>query len=383
MLGDRDCRPDNGERGTAAVLVGLTFVVLLGFAALVLDVGALYRVRTELQSASDSAALAGVQELDRTAAGIDLARDRVKEYAALHQANGTPVVVADSDIIFGYWTTSSDAFTPLGSFPADPAAVNAVQVRSRRDAAQGDAVMMSLAHFVGHTREDVSATAIAVGGGPASECAFPIVVPDCSLDEPISSGLCDYCMVYQDNNSDNAGWTTFDEGSVGAPTIRDLIVSACYDGSGGVAVDPVTGECAGGCVSTDSGDEIKVNNGNLMNKGTNNFCPVIQDILLRGDPTGTPQPFVVKVPVLESTSGTCDASQFSGYKTISGYATMEIFGAKCGSVDPGVFAPASPCPPPPSSDKYLVAALRCDLSSEEIGGGGFFGIDALRVRLVR
>lgn len=87
--------------------------------------------------------------------------------------------------------------------------------------------------------------------------------------------------------------------------------------------------------------------------------------------------------MLESTPGSsCDASQFSSFHTIAGFAAFEILGAKCGNADPGVFAPASPCPPP-SSGKYIVGRLRCDLENiEDPAGGGYFGIKAKHVRIV-
>lgn len=372
----------SNERGAVIVLVAVMLVMLIGFASLVIDIGKLYKVRGELQNASDSAAHAGATELDRTAAGIARAREAAREYARLHFADQAPVEIDDADIIFGHWNSQTRVFVPLGSDPINPAIVNAVRVIDRREDASGNPVVLHLARLMGHTRADVRSDAIAVSGGPDAECGFPMVVPDCSLDEAIDEGTCDYCMTYQDNNSDNAGWTSFDQGSVGGPTITGLIEAGCFDAGGNVLIDPATGECAGTCNEIQAGTEIKVQNGNLMNQGTSNFCPLIQEILTRGVPGGPAQPFIVRVPVLESTPGAdCDASQFSSFKNIAGFAALEIFGAKCGNGDPGVFAPSSPCPEP-ASGKYIVAALRCDLDSVEGAGGDFFGIDAKHIRIV-
>ena len=52
-----------GERGGVAVLVALALTALLGFAALVVDVGLLWAVRAEAQTAADAAALAGAARL--------------------------------------------------------------------------------------------------------------------------------------------------------------------------------------------------------------------------------------------------------------------------------------------------------------------------------
>jgi len=51
------------DSGAVLVLTALVIVILLGFAALVVDMGYWYNVRRQLQSAADAAALAGCQEL--------------------------------------------------------------------------------------------------------------------------------------------------------------------------------------------------------------------------------------------------------------------------------------------------------------------------------
>lgn len=370
------------ERGAVLVLVAVMIVALIGFAALVVDIGTLYKVRSELQNASDSAAHAGAMSLDRTAAGIAAARERAKEYALLHHADRTPVALDDADIEFGFWDETTRTFISLGTDPLVPAAVNAVRVIDRREAQSQNPVVLALAPLLAMSRADVRSDAIAVAGGPRGECGFPMVVPDCTLASTLEDGSCEHCMTYQDNNTDSAGWTAFDSGSVGGPTITALIESACFDAAGNVLVDPTTGECAGTCTEVIAGQDIKVQNGNLMNQGGGNFCPVIQQILTRGIPGGPAMPFVVRAPVLQSTPGsTCDAAQFSSFKTVAGFAAFEIYGAKCGNADPGVFAPASPCPPPPSG-KYIVGALRCDLESAVGAGGSYFGIRSRHIRLV-
>lgn len=376
-------RSGHSERGAVLVLVAVLIVALIGFAALVIDIGKMYKVRSELQNASDSAAHAGALSLDRTQAGIAAARDNAKAYALLHHADTTPVQVADDDIIFGHWDEATRTFTALGTDPADPVPVNAVRVIDRREAQSSNPVFLHLAPLLGTQQVNVHSDAIAISGGPRGECGFPMVVPDCSLSSALADGSCQHCMTYQDNNTDTAGWTSFDTGSVGGPTITALIESACFNADGSVAIDPTTQECMGACNDVMVGDEIKVQNGNLMNRGASNFCSVIQQILTRGIPGGPAQPFVVRAPVLESTPGSaCDASQFSSFHTVAGFAAFTIYGAKCGNSDPGVFAPSSPCPRP-ASGKFIVGALRCDLESVEgVAGGGYFGIRAKHIRLV-
>jgi Flp pilus assembly protein TadG len=63
------------ERGGVLVMVVLFLPVLIGFAALVIDVGHAFQVRRHLQSAADAAALAAAQELPNTANATAVAND--------------------------------------------------------------------------------------------------------------------------------------------------------------------------------------------------------------------------------------------------------------------------------------------------------------------
>ena len=72
------------QKGSVAVFTALAMTVLLGFAALVVDVGVLYLNRSQLINTVDAAALAGVQELP---GGTEAARASASSYA---EENGKP-----------------------------------------------------------------------------------------------------------------------------------------------------------------------------------------------------------------------------------------------------------------------------------------------------
>ncbi len=55
----------DGERGAAAVVLSLLLVPMLGFAALAIDIGALYAERARLQVGADAAAIAVAQDCSR------------------------------------------------------------------------------------------------------------------------------------------------------------------------------------------------------------------------------------------------------------------------------------------------------------------------------
>jgi Putative Flp pilus-assembly TadE/G-like len=77
MLRDRG----GSERGSVAITVALALTVLLGLAALVVDVGLNWAARTSAQTAADSAALAGASSLlvDGPAGAISTVEDLLKD----------------------------------------------------------------------------------------------------------------------------------------------------------------------------------------------------------------------------------------------------------------------------------------------------------------
>jgi Flp pilus assembly protein TadG len=81
------CRKN--ERGQAIVLTVLSLVVIMGMAALVLDVGAWFHTKRQLQATSDAAALAGAQALPGDPSG---AKAMAMDYA---NQNGGNVLGAD------------------------------------------------------------------------------------------------------------------------------------------------------------------------------------------------------------------------------------------------------------------------------------------------
>jgi Flp pilus assembly protein TadG len=80
----------NEEKGQALVLTVVCLAVMLGMAALVLDVGAWFRTDRHLQATADAAALAGAQDLPTDVAGA--------KAAALDYANKNGGNVAAGDI---------------------------------------------------------------------------------------------------------------------------------------------------------------------------------------------------------------------------------------------------------------------------------------------
>lgn len=141
------------NRGIAIVYLALMLVVLLGIAALAIDIGFKYVAWTQLQNAADSASLAGVSRLpkfpattDKTAfSNLSAARREAWRFAAKNTAANKRVFLIQSsshdsppnnlndnndqsgDIVVGHWSRTG-GFTPADG----SSAINAVKVLSRR-----------------------------------------------------------------------------------------------------------------------------------------------------------------------------------------------------------------------------------------------------------
>ena len=103
------------ERGSVAITVALTMTVLLGFAALVVDVGLGWAARTSAQSAADSAALAGATRLlaDGPAAAVLTVRDYLN-------ANVPGLVAPPDDLAWVDNGEESDGEIVCWTLPAAP-----------------------------------------------------------------------------------------------------------------------------------------------------------------------------------------------------------------------------------------------------------------------
>ncbi|HEV8129768.1 MAG TPA: pilus assembly protein TadG-related protein [Acidobacteriota bacterium] len=85
------------QRGYVLATAAITLAVLLGFAALAVDVGVLYGARADAQRAADAAALAGAFTfvLDSGASQPDLARDHAIKTAVTNSIVGAPIQESD------------------------------------------------------------------------------------------------------------------------------------------------------------------------------------------------------------------------------------------------------------------------------------------------
>src|SRR5262245_52080048 len=256
-------RSDEGKgqqrrrRGVAMVAVLVALVALIAAGALAIDVGLIWASRTQLQNATDAAALAGGANLiDKTGPSVTLSE---AEAAVLDQAGLNPSVAApdggvvdSTDIQYGHWeldTRTSDASVDL----SDPDVVNAVDVTSRSDGAVNSPVPAFMARILGRDGFTVTASATSYLGfagrvGPG-RLDLPIAIDccklrgaDCQADYcqtiasppnpcPLTTSVSHQgnatvtCLEFHNTAEQNACWHVYDgdHPSVNTPDILDII----------------------------------------------------------------------------------------------------------------------------------------------------------------
>lgn len=116
-------RSAGGRRGYSAIVLLLSFTVLLAFLAMAIDWSAVSSARAELQVAADAAAMGAASALPDT----DEALARAEAYAAEISIRGEALELEDEDVTFGTWDSDTRTFTETAED------VNAVKVIVRRE----------------------------------------------------------------------------------------------------------------------------------------------------------------------------------------------------------------------------------------------------------
>ncbi len=168
------------RRAVVAVQVAIALAMLLGFAALTIDIGALYNVKSDLQRAADASALAaasayitdemlqirmGTGDADTLAYVVGLANARASAYSEINPSFGTSAThVQPEDILTGWINLSSSSDTI--HINPQPFAYNAVQVVVNRSAGGGEGsnepVELFFAPVFGRIVAETGARAVAV-----------------------------------------------------------------------------------------------------------------------------------------------------------------------------------------------------------------------------
>lgn len=168
-------RVNNDERGAVAVIVAISAVALMGMLALVIDMGALYEERRELQNGADAGALAIAQ---RCAAASVLSSCTIFEDGA--EANA----LADANALDG--ATNVDDVDVLGTLTEGSVTVKT----STSEIGGGTEIAYKVAQILDDDLDGktVHATAVAEWGAVGAIDSLPLTISDCLFDLLTSNG---------------------------------------------------------------------------------------------------------------------------------------------------------------------------------------------------
>jgi Flp pilus assembly protein TadG len=214
---------------------------MLGMIAFALDLGYAFLVRTQLQTAADSSALAAAASTNLPRADMEAV---AQQYAAYHQASGRPVQLNSSDIEYGNWDTTTRVFTPSATVG------NAVRVTTRTDQSTGGATPFFFARIFGHNSIDQSATAVATTN--PRDIAFVVDL----------SG-----SMNNDTDPDNTDSINSTFASQGYPTIGSDLMQQIYNDFG-YGTFPGTTQCIGQSIG------VNPSGGNALTQLTSTSGPL-------------------------------------------------------------------------------------------------------------
>ncbi len=342
----------DAPRGTASVLFALTLTLLLTCVALTVDLGHAWLVRGQLQNAADAAALAGARSLDglNNRGQFATAIATAETFSAYQRADGTPVMLGGGDVVLGSWNFAARTFTPGMALPY---MVNAVQVTTRRTQATGNAVQNAIAGLWGTPSTDVTATAIAAGGSPASACGFPIAMADCGVLDVNGAVKCSTVFQFASGSMQNAGFTLFNTQNPNTPDIDCAFACSLRRPL------PKKCTCTNNCVASSVGQSIRLSNGNNLSNGA------VDDI--NAAVTSAGGAVRVQVPVVASNRppGSCGSFQYNNLQQVVGYLTLDVTGATG----------------PPN--KSVTATADCSATGSPTPGGYLYGYPSTTVYVVQ
>jgi Flp pilus assembly protein TadG len=327
------------QKGAVTLLVALTLPILIGAAALAVDMAHLHVVRNELQNDADAAALAGARVLYNSTTGStdwSLAQTQAQAAIALNRATG--IQLTEGRVQTGYWNLTGSA-TSLQGLPMTPTVNDApaVQVTVRKAEGQNSGpVRTFLAGILGTSTVPLQATAVAGVTSPGrASLTFPVAMSQCMYQKfwnmsaqppaPVNDPKTGQPYVfkigslYHYDNCDSGQWTALNFSGKGANTIDQILAhdKELFD-------PPPPMLSIGDTVFMDSGSKTSL------------YKAVEQCIKAKEYPCNT-----VVMPVLDQVVSGTNA-------TITGFACLKILRAVGGNQKFIEVQMSNTCPPIPS-----------------------------------
>jgi len=243
-----------GDRGGTAIIVAIVLLMLLGFAALGVDVGYLMVVKNELQNAADASALAGARQMGEIYAGLSLSeqstyvfsrteivsvaqdigsKNLVTDVGLRNQAGDANLGILDADVKIGLWNWGESKWDhdTLGGSPSEQP--DAVRVTARRDESINGPAETLFTRIWDIMNVSVSAVATAalssLGEVAEGELELPIGISSVWFDR---GTFCGEEVTFYPTNDSCAGWTNFsDTKSVNDAVLKKDILPGILDHS--------------------------------------------------------------------------------------------------------------------------------------------------------
>ncbi len=156
---------NSDERGAAAVVVAFSLVALLGFAALAVDVGAMYAEKAQLQNGADATALAIA---GACAKGVNCPTAMSDPNNRLADANAND--------------------TSSGVFSVTQPTTSSVRVETNAQASGStdDSFALYFARIIGQESSVIHASAVATWGPPSAATTLPWTISQCVFEKYLS-----------------------------------------------------------------------------------------------------------------------------------------------------------------------------------------------------
>ncbi|WP_028279693.1 TadE/TadG family type IV pilus assembly protein [Arthrobacter sp. H5] len=151
------------ERGAVSVIVAFLLVVLLGFAALAVDVGAMYSEKAQLQNGADASALAIASDCAQGACGDVFATGRA-------YANGN----------------ANDDSSGIQSITFPDTTTVRVETNARDASTGADHFSLYFARAMGFNETEIDASAEAAWGAPSAGNTLPWTISQCVFEQFLS-----------------------------------------------------------------------------------------------------------------------------------------------------------------------------------------------------
>jgi hypothetical protein len=219
------------QHGAVAIIVAICLTVLIGMIGLVVDLGHMFIIKTELQNAADSCALAAARELDGTADSLERAENAGITVGQRNDVDlqGEAVSILPSDVTF------SDNLSPNANYVSRSGGAtissNYVMCTLRRPG-----IAMWFMQALGFGNQAVSARAVAALQPSQTSCAIPLgickppVAPaSCAGGGvPDSEGMCvgDWLSGRFDSGGGSTGsfnWIDFTPPAGGADELANIL----------------------------------------------------------------------------------------------------------------------------------------------------------------